>query len=121
VPRTVGSSIEARTEPYRRAKRYPKPGPHVALICSNHLRRWHEEVICMFREDRRRTSPKPKVYNANVRFFVYDVCHGRCELCCVDGIFWGSGRAAGAGRWKDGAPGQCVAERNLPRTATVKS
>jgi hypothetical protein len=51
------------------------------------LRRWHEEVICKFREHLRRTSPKPKVYNANVRFFMYDVGYGKCLLCCVDVIF----------------------------------
>ena len=73
MPRTVGSSIEARADPYRRAKRYSKPGPHIAL----HVSRTPSE-----------TSPKQKVYDANVRFFVYDVGYGHCELCCVDGIFW---------------------------------
>jgi hypothetical protein len=49
------------------------------------LRRRHEEVIGKFREYLRRTSPKPKVYNANVRFFVYDVGYRHCVLCSADG------------------------------------
>jgi hypothetical protein len=46
--------------------------------------RWHEEVIGMFRENLRKTSSKPKVYNANVRFFKYDVGYGHCVLCSAD-------------------------------------